>query len=93
MALIRNILFVTFDERDDAEVKKALQEQFEAQGYIKLSELKAENGIIKEIIMQGAVQMGDFKQPDKKLHGVGSVTAKQKQEAKGLIKFDTTRER
>ena len=59
MALIRNVLFLTFEEIDTGMEKSKIRKVFEAQGYKVIAETKIEStGLIKEWIMQGPVHYG-----------------------------------
>lgn len=61
MALIRNILLLTFEEVDTFNEKKRIREIFEAQGYHMIAETKLERtGVVKEWIMESPVQYGKF---------------------------------
>jgi len=59
MALIRNMLFLTFEEIDTSREKKKIRKVFEDQGYKIIAETKIEaTGLVKEWIMQGPVHYG-----------------------------------
>ena len=61
MAIIRNLLILTFEDGDTYNEKQRMKEIFIAQGYMPLAETKMdETGILKEIIMQSPVQIGKF---------------------------------
>ena len=59
MALIRNVLFLTFEDIDTNTEKTRVRQVFEAQGYKIIAETKIEaTGLVKEWIMQGPVHYG-----------------------------------
>jgi len=59
MALIRNVLFLTFEDIDTGMEKKRVRQVFEKQGYKIIAETKIEaTGLVKEWIMQGPVHYG-----------------------------------
>ena len=62
MAIIRNILILTFEDGVDTfNDKQRMKQVFIQQGYMPLAETKMEEtGILKEIIMQSPVQIGKF---------------------------------
>lgn len=59
MALLRQILVITYDQGDTFNEKKAIQEFYAKTGYKMISELKInETGVVKEVIMQSPIIMG-----------------------------------
>ena len=78
MALIKNLLFLTFDQNDERDEKLALLKMYLAQNYMVISETKInDTGEVKEWILQGLVKYGKF-------------NASQ-QSVDKIIKFDPTR--
>jgi hypothetical protein len=61
MALIRNILFLTFEEIDTFNEKKAMRSLFESKGYHLIAETKIDStGIVKEWIFESPITYGKF---------------------------------
>jgi hypothetical protein len=70
MALIRNILLLTFEEVDTFNEKQRIRGIFEGQGYRMIAETKIERtGIVKEWIMESPVQYGKFGDAPPKVEG------------------------
>jgi len=79
MALIRNILLLTFEEHDTYNEKQRIRDIFELQGYKMIAETKIEStGVVKEWILQSPVQYGKF------------ADAKPIKDGKVIYKFDPT---
>jgi hypothetical protein len=61
MALIRNILFLTFEDIDTPAEKERIRNIFIKQNYHMIAETKIERtGIVKEWILESPVQYGKF---------------------------------
>jgi len=99
VALVRNLLIITFDESDTDAEKVKLEDLFISQGYTRISNLMLAGNVLKELIMQGAVQLGKFNEPNReqrRAKSVGTTTAKQRAHITrkdGEIHFDPARER
>ena len=73
MAIIRNLLILTFEDGVDTfNDKQRMKEIFVAQGYMPLAETKIdETGIVKEIIMISPTQIGKYVDDPKKAKIIG----------------------
>jgi hypothetical protein len=61
MALIRNILLLTFEDTDTFNEKARIRAIFEKQGYHMIAETKLERtGVVKEWILESPIQYGKF---------------------------------
>ncbi len=71
MALIRNILLITFEENDTASEKDFIRRMFTGKGYNMIAETKIDKtGIVKEWIMESPVTYGKLQsnpEPEKKV--------------------------
>lgn len=73
MALIRNMVFLTFEENDTFNDKQMIRSTFEKQGFKLIAETKIEQtGIVKEWVMLAPVQYGKLNAenviPSKKIY-------------------------